>query len=273
MMNTHRQSHNFSAESRLLGIFLSALVAIITLAILQDYLHSIRYGQSFYFFESLLFKTFWFYFPPILFFLKRKIEKRQIKTITQICIAIIVPALIHLTLVPITIWCLSTIFRKQSYGIIKTLTFTLSNDLVKLLLIYSVFIIWLKYLEKKHTKAESAKQQSSSHYIVVSSGKTNTRLYLSDILYIKAATPYVAIKLEGKEFIHSESLKSINAKLDVRFIRIHRSSIVNIDKVLSYKSRLNGDYDLVLRDGTEIRLSRNYVHDFRRCYESNHCPA
>jgi len=209
----------------------------------------------------------------MLFLLKRELEKRQVKTIVQMCFAVIAPALVHLILVPITIWCLSTIFREQSYGIIKTLTFTLSNDLVKLLLIYSVFIGWLKYLENKRPKEEPEKQTLSSQYLVVSSGKNSTRLDLSDILYIKAATPYVAIQLEDKEYLHSESLKSIATKLDARFIRIHRSSIVNIDKVLSYKSRLNGDYDLVLQDGTEIRLSRNYVNDFRSCYVSNHPTA
>ena len=272
-MNEHKYSHKHSSEHRLLVVFLSALVAIVLLAIIQDYLHSIRYGQSFYFFESLLFKTFWFYFPPILFLLKRELEKRQLKTIVQMCLAVIAAAVLHLTLVPITIWCLSTIFREQSYGIIKVLTFTLSNDLVKLLLIYSVFIVWLKYLENKHLKQESQKQTSSFQYLVITSGKNSTRLDLSDILYIKAETPYIAIQLQDKEFLHSESLKSIATRLDSRFIRIHRSSIVNIDKVLSYKSRLNGDYDLVLQDGTEIRLSRNYVNDFRRCYESNHSTA
>jgi len=272
-MNKYNQYYKLSSGNRLLGVFLSALVAIIGLAIFQDYLHSIRYGQSFFFFESLLFKTLWFYFPPILFLLKREIEKRPLNSITQMCFAVIAPALVHLTLVPITIWCLSSIFREQSYGIIKTLTFTLSNDLVKLLLIYSLFIGWLKYLENKHSKEATKKGTTLPQFLVVSSGKNSTRLDFNDILYIKAATPYVAIHLEGKEYLHSESLKSTAIKLDARFIRIHRSSIVNTGKVLSYRSRLNGDYDLVLQDGSEIRLSRNYVNDFKSCYESNHSTA
>jgi two-component system LytT family response regulator len=273
MIKIFKQHLWFSDEKRLLIIFLLAIIGIVTLAIVQDYLHSIRYGHSFYFFESLLFKTFWFYFPPILFFLKRELDRRQIKTAVQMCLAVIGPAFLHLILVPITIWFLSTIFREQSYGIVKTLTFTLSNDLVKLLLIYSLFVGWLKYLENKHPNDESEKQKSSSQYLVVSSGKNRTRLDFSDILYIKAATPYVAIQLAGKEYLHSESLKSIATILDSRYIRIHRSSIVNIDKVLSYKSRLNGDYDLALQDGTEIRLSRNYVNNFRNRYDSSQSTA
>ncbi|PWK53299.1 LytR/AlgR family response regulator transcription factor [Pleionea mediterranea] len=268
MINIIKQHTRLSDEVRLFILFLFVTLEIVSLAIFQDYLHSIRYGRSFYFHESLLFKTFWFYFPPILFVLRRELKKRQLKTISQICLAVIIPALAHLILVPITVWCLSSIFREQSYGIIKTLTFTLSNDLVKLLLIYSAFIGWLQYLAYKRPSEEPVKQPSSTQFLMVSSGKNSTRLDLSDILYIKAATPYVAIQLTDKEYLHSESLKSMATKLDHRFIRVHRSTIVNMDKVLSYKSRLNGDYDLVLQDDTEIRLSRNYVNDFRRCYDS-----
>jgi len=262
-----KQDSNFPAGIRLWGIILSVFTGIIILAVFQDFLHSVRNGGAFFFFESLLFKSFWLLFLPILLLMKYMLQSRPINTLAQICLAVTIATLAHLILVPLTIWFLSVVFRDQSYGFFKVLTYTLSNDLVKILLVYGVFILLLKYTEPKRDKDASQKQTPISQYLTVSSGKNNSRIKLSDILYIKAANPYIAIQLEKKQYLHSETLKSILEILDSRFIRVHKSSIVNIDKVLSYKSRLNGDYDLMLQDGTKIRLSRNYVNDFRNRFE------
>jgi two-component system, LytTR family, response regulator len=269
MINRLKQSYQSPAEKRLFKLFLLAVVAILTIAIFQDFLQAKRNGNSFFFSESLLFKSFWVFFPPILLLLKYVLVSRPVITLTQIGFAVLTATVTHLILVPLTIWCLSALFREQSYGFFKVLTYTLSNDLVKILLIYAVFTLWLKHIASK-SKIEALEEQATcSEYLAVSSGKNNTRIKLSDILYIKAATPYIAIQLENKQYLHSESLKSILVKLDARFVRVHKSSIVNIDKVLSYKSRLNGDYDLKLQDGIEIRLSRNYVNDFKNHFETS----
>jgi two-component system LytT family response regulator len=45
-----------------------------------------------------------------------------------------------------------------------------------------------------------------------------------------------------------------------RFLRIHRSTIVNIERIREFKPMLHGDYGVVLRNGTELMLSRNYRH-------------
>ncbi len=268
MINKLKQSFQSPAGKKLFWIFLSAFVAVVLLAIFQDFLHSRRNKYPFFFFESLLFKSFWLFFPPILLLLKYLLQKGQITTAVQMCLAVVFSSLTHLLLVPLTVWGLSVIFREQAYGFVKVLTYTLANDLVKILLIYGIFIFLMKFLESKRKKEAIENQDSSNQYLLLSSGKNNTRIKLSEILYIKAATPYISIQLEQKQYLHSESLKSIVEKLDARFIRVHKSSIVNIDKVLSYKSRLNGDYDLMLQDGTETRLSRNYVNQFKSNFES-----
>jgi len=267
MINKLKLNYDFPVGNKLWGIILSVLAAIIIIAVFQDFLHSKRNGSSFFFTESLLFKSFWLCFLPILLLLKYVLQNRQISTLAQMSLAVMIPTFAHLILVALTIWCLSAIFRDQSYGFYKVLTYTLSNDLVKILLVYAGFILLCKYVRPKHEKKDSIKQSPNSEYLTVSSGKNNTRIKLSEIQYIKAASPYIAIQLENKQYLHSETLKSILENLDSRFIRVHKSSIVNIDKVLSYKSRLNGDYDLMLQDGTEIRLSRNYVNDFRNSFE------
>jgi DNA-binding LytR/AlgR family response regulator len=59
-------------------------------------------------------------------------------------------------------------------------------------------------------------------------------------------------------------LKSLENQLDKKqFIRIHKSHIINLQKIISYQSRQNGDYDVTLSDGTVLRVSRNYAKDFK----------
>jgi two-component system, LytTR family, response regulator len=55
----------------------------------------------------------------------------------------------------------------------------------------------------------------------------------------------------------------LEAKLDPeKFVRVHRSAIVNIEQVKEIHPRTNGDQDLVLRNGGGLMLSRNYRDKF-----------
>ncbi|TDR17410.1 LytTr DNA-binding domain-containing protein [Marinicella litoralis] len=283
---TKSKVFSFFYGNKFLIAVLSVFVALILLGVFQDYLESKRNNTSFYFSESLLFKSFWLIFPPILWLLKYLHQSKKIDTYSRMGVTLIVATLAHVVMTSLTVWCLSVIFRDQSYGVIKVLTFTLANDLLKITLVYGVYIYALKYLASHNHKmkfdaqslddqptetlavhAKSIEKQSpddisSTNYLVVNSGKNNTRINLSDILFIQSATPYVSIQMEAQEYLHSTTLKSMAEKLDYRFIRIHRSIIVNTEKVLSYQSRLNGDYDLTLDNGSKVRLSRNYAKAF-----------
>ncbi|CAN5868591.1 hypothetical protein BH20ACI4_BH20ACI4_28220 [soil metagenome] len=59
-------------------------------------------------------------------------------------------------------------------------------------------------------------------------------------------------------------MNNTEAKLDPeKILRIHRSSLVNIDSIKELNPLFNGDYLVILQDKTELTLSRNY-HDRRR---------
>ncbi|HNJ56177.1 MAG TPA: LytTR family DNA-binding domain-containing protein, partial [Chitinophagaceae bacterium] len=76
---------------------------------------------------------------------------------------------------------------------------------------------------------------------------------------------------QQKKYLHSQSLKSILQQLDEKqFVQIHKSCLVNINTIASCTSRLNGDYDLTLTNGSVLRLSRNYVPVFRQKTEKAH---
>lgn len=257
-------------EQRLWRLSVVVCALIVALAIFQDYLHATRNGSSFFILESLLFKVFWMLFPPMLLALKVELQKRPANTLVKMSLKVIVATAIHLILMALTVWILSSIFREQNYGFFKVLSFSLANDLVVAILTYSLFVWLFNYFELQRKQQPVVNEPSlSPEYLVIQSGKLNVKLSLDDIVSIKSATPYVTVYTEDKDYLYTDTLKSIVDKLDDRFVRVHKSSIVNIDKVLMYKSRLNGDYDLFLKDGSETRLSRNYVSEFKVRFESS----
>lgn len=96
-------------------------------------------------------------------------------------------------------------------------------------------------------------------------------LQVDDILYFSANSPYVNINHSSKKYLHTETLKSLEAQLDNKqFIRIHKSFIVNLSKITSIRSRQNGDYDITLSDNTVLRVSRNYAKDFKSGFSEIH---
>ncbi len=90
-------------------------------------------------------------------------------------------------------------------------------------------------------------------------------------MYFSANPPYINLHLEGKKYLYNETLKSISVKLNPeQFVRVHKSTIVNIKMVASFTTRLNGDYDLTLNNYTQIRVSRNFAADFKDLFNKTH---
>ncbi len=252
-------------------ILLAIFIFIIGLTIFQDFLESNRSGHSFYFSESILFKTIWILFIPILALLSRILKNRNLDSLGKTTFFIVTPIIIHLVVLPFVFLFFSVLFYNGRYDIYKILTYTLANDLYKLILIYSVFVFGYRYLSYKLTHPISSNEKSYIKTIIINNGKNNTVVEVNNIYQITADTPYIAIQLENKKYLHTTTLKSISAQLKHnRFVRIHKSTIVNLDKVVSFKSRLNGDYDIVLKNSAELRLSRTYATNFKSKFKNTH---
>lgn len=88
----------------------------------------------------------------------------------------------------------------------------------------------------------------------------NVRLIMAeDINWIRAAGIYVTIHTAGEKFLYRASLATVASRLDpFRFIRIHRSSLVNLRSIASLERRSHGEFEVELRDGTHLNLSRSY---------------
>ena len=95
--------------------------------------------------------------------------------------------------------------------------------------------------------------------LMIKDGRRVLFLRVEEIDWIEAAGVYVQIHAAGKTWLHRISLSELEAKLDARqFLRIHRSTIVNLQKVREFHPHSHGDFLVVLLDGTELKLSRSY---------------
>jgi two-component system LytT family response regulator len=96
-------------------------------------------------------------------------------------------------------------------------------------------------------------------WIVVKS-RDNSRLIMTqDIDWIEAAGVYVTVHVGAEELLYRAGLTAVVNRLDpFRFIRIHRSSVVNLRSVAFLERRSHGEFEVVLKDGTRLMLSRSY---------------
>src|SRR5205085_5094720 len=84
-----------------------------------------------------------------------------------------------------------------------------------------------------------------------------------DIDWIEAADDYVSLHSGGASHLLRETMSELEARLDpARFFRIHRSAIVNIDRVKELHPLFRGDCAIVLSDGTRLKLSRTRRDEF-----------
>ncbi len=92
--------------------------------------------------------------------------------------------------------------------------------------------------------------------------KTNGRVVfvrVADIEWIEAAGNYVRVHSPGRSHLVRETMTTLEERLDgQQFVRIHRGTIVNVDRIRELQPWFSGDYVVILADGTKLRLSRSY---------------
>jgi two-component system LytT family response regulator len=95
--------------------------------------------------------------------------------------------------------------------------------------------------------------------LVVKSGGRVFFLRTDEIDWIEAAGNYVRLHLGGESHLFRETMNHMEARLDSRqFVRIHRSRIVNTDRVKELQPWFNGEHVVILQNGTRLTLSRGY---------------
>ncbi len=82
---------------------------------------------------------------------------------------------------------------------------------------------------------------------------------VADIDWIEASGDYACLHVEKKTWLVRETIATIAQRYAAHgMVRIHRSTLVNLDRVTELRPVSNGEFTVVLRDGTELKMSRNY---------------
>lgn len=109
------------------------------------------------------------------------------------------------------------------------------------------------------TDAQTQTQQLYLERLVI---KTDGRVFFlraDEIEWIEAEGNYVSLHTKRRAYLFREAISTLETQLDPRkFRRIHRSTIVNIDCVRELHPLFRGEYRVIMRDATELKLSQTY---------------
>ncbi len=102
-------------------------------------------------------------------------------------------------------------------------------------------------------------RQKHLERVVVRSGARITLLRTSEIDWIEAEGNYARLHVGKKSYLLRETMNGLESKLDPdEFIRIHRSTILNVQRIRALEALFQGEYVVHLEDGTKLSSSRGY---------------
>ncbi|WP_106794192.1 LytTR family DNA-binding domain-containing protein [Aquimarina sp. Aq78] len=118
------------------------------------------------------------------------------------------------------------------------------------------FLAIQKFLEQEKKSISYDPPENTMHkktdFVFVNKAKKQIKVLFDDVLYIESLKDYIKIHLENKTLIIKESISNFEKRIDSRFIRIHRSYIINQEKITAYTKN---DVEI---DEIEIPIGNSY---------------
>ena len=116
---------------------------------------------------------------------------------------------------------------------------------------------------EKSERSDSPSPARPERLLVRSAGRVHF-VRTAEIEWCEAAGNYVRLHVGQESHLFRETMNSLESKLDPRhFIRIHRSTIVNVEQIEQLRSSLGGESTVILRNGVKLTLSRGYREGFQ----------
>ena len=107
--------------------------------------------------------------------------------------------------------------------------------------------------------AELRAERGWRERFVVRTGSRISFVRTEEVDWIDAEGNYLRLHVAGRTHLVRETMKSVEAELDPsRFVRVHRSAIVNVDRIASLEPYFHGEYVVTLRDGARLTSSRSH---------------
>lgn len=244
-----------------------AITLIVAITVFQDLLAALLLDRGFYLSESLLFKVVWLLFLPmgigLWYFLKKTAQRFQ--SVWAASVLVILIAVLHLLFAGAMI----TVIAQEGLALPFTFSgiekYLIVHQGALVILLYGLITGLILYVETAKNKASGSPIPSSYPEMVsVRHGRKTIPIPIKEILYIQSENPYSCIVTPEGKYLTSKSLKQLQGEMDPeKMVRVHRSTIVNVEQIKELKSRLNGDYDLLLHNGKMLRWSRNYPNHLK----------
>jgi two-component system LytT family response regulator len=116
----------------------------------------------------------------------------------------------------------------------------------------------------QRTLDAGAPPRTGSDTLAIRDGSRIVRVKCDGILWIDAAGDYMCVHTTSETHVLRATMRELEQRLDpTRFQRIHRSAIVNLERVAELRSHLNGEYFVTLDSGQTLKLSRSYKDKIR----------
>lgn len=156
---------------------------------------------------------------------------------------------------------------------VDRLQYEFAKDLVTYLML-TTGVVALNYLLRKAPPAPAPEQMTVAapaaaspptpeRFAVRKRGGSEVMVEVADIDWIEASGNYAILHVGGDTFEIRSSLSKLEGELDPkRFVRVHKSYVVNIARVAEVTPWVSGDWRIRLQDGAEVNLSRRYRQRF-----------
>ena len=233
----------------------------------QDYISSVLNDNAFRMGESLSYKLFWPLFIPFFVALDYGIAKAGTLLSGTFYAAVVVLQIIALTFIHLFVFSLilfgvSILIHDDPFSLLMILFEKLSTRLYIALSVYTALSALTVFIKQKPSKKKNQTTVQPTT-ITVKNGRDTKLVNIADIKWICSDGAYLDIHTKSQKFVVLDSLKNIIKTLPDNFKRIHKSTIVNTQCIEKLQSRGNGDYDVILDDDQQLRLSRNYTKEVR----------
>jgi len=107
----------------------------------------------------------------------------------------------------------------------------------------------------------AAAMRPGSDRLAIPTGDRVVLLRIAEIDWVEACGNYVSLHIGKKGWLLRETIAAMDQRLAPHgFARIHRSTLVNVERVAELRALANGEFAVLLRDGDELKLSRSFRH-------------
>ena len=121
----------------------------------------------------------------------------------------------------------------------------------------------IRQLRDQLDEGDAKRLRADARFVV----RTGAKLFFvraADVDWIAGEGNYARLYTQGRSHLVRETLKSVESRLDPRqFVRVHRSAIINVDRVASLGPHAHGEYVVIMKDGSKLKTSRTYSAKLR----------